>query len=186
MKHSSASAVLLIDGYNIVGAWPELMAIHNQHGLAAARRELVARLTGYAAQQGYDTQVVFDAQYNDAPANRETVTRYLVVHYTQPGQTADTYIEKTCADFRHDIRKFDQRLIVATNDRAQQLTVIGYGAEWLSAQQLWHDVECAHQQVRRQQTPKGKPSGRFLINGLDPAAQEKLTRLRFGQDDPPL
>jgi uncharacterized protein len=183
MKHSPPQAVLLVDGYNIVGAWQALMAIHSQYGLAAARRELVASLTGYAAYHGYETQVVFDAQYNDAPANRETVTRYLMVHYTQPGQTADSYIEKTCADFRHDLRKFEQRLIVATNDRAQQLTVIGYGAEWLSAQQLWNDVEFAGQRVRGQQTAKGKPTGRFLMNALDPAAREKLSRLRFGNGE---
>jgi uncharacterized protein len=190
MKHSPPQAVLLVDGYNIVGAWQELIATHSRHGLEAARRELVASLTGYAAYHGYEIQVVFDAQYNDSPASRETVTRYLVVHYTQPGQTADSYIEKTCADFRHDLRKFQQRLIVATNDRAQQLTVIGYGAEWLSAQQLWNDVEFAGQRVRGKQTAKGRPTGRFLMNGLDPEAREKLIRLRFGkaegsQDNPP-
>jgi uncharacterized protein len=72
-------------------------------------------------------------------------------------------------------------LIVATNDRAQRLTVIGYGAEWLSADRLANEVDMVNCQVRTKQQSKHKPPGRFLINSLDPEAQAKLDRLRFGK-----
>lgn len=180
-QRSAPQAVLLVDGYNIVGAWRELKKLRDRVGLEEARRRLVEHLTGFAAYNAYDTQVVFDAQYRDTPSNREVVTKFLSIHYTSHGQTADTYIEKTCADFRHDIRKFHQRLIVATSDRAQQLTVVGYGAEWLSADQLAHEVNFTASHVRGRQKPTQKPAGRFLMNSLDPEAQAKLDRLRFGK-----
>jgi uncharacterized protein len=181
MKSDQPQALLFIDGYNIVGAWKDLKKIRDHHGLEEARRKLIDHLTGYSAYNGYETKVVFDAQYRDGPSNEEIITEFLTIHYTNQGETADTFIEKSCADFRQDLRKFKQRLIVATNDRAQQLTVIGYGAEWLSALQLWHDVDFTNTTVRNRQKTKGKSSGRFLINSLDPEAQAKLDRLRFGK-----
>jgi uncharacterized protein len=181
MKRSTPLALLLIDGYNIVGAWAALKQVRDQQGLEEARRKLVEMLMGFASYHGYETQIVFDAHYQDTPGSREVVTKFVAIYYTQSGQTADTYIEKTCADFRHESRKFEQRLIVATNDNAQRLTVIGYGAEWLSADRLANEVELAAIQTRqRQKLEPQKPSGR-LMNLLDPEAQAKLDRLRYGK-----
>jgi uncharacterized protein len=180
MPRPSPQAILLVDGYNIVGAWAELQKVRDRDGLSEARRCLIEALTGYSAFQGFDTQVVFDAQYRDLPGGREVITPNVCIHYTDFGQTADTFIEKTCADFRFDLRKFKQRLIVATSDRAQQLTVKGYGAELMSADRLGAEVEAIARRVQRQQKSAKKPAGRFLSHALDPIAQEKLTRLRYG------
>ncbi|NJR51985.1 MAG: NYN domain-containing protein [Leptolyngbyaceae cyanobacterium CSU_1_3] len=181
MLRSTPEAILLVDGYNIVGAWHDLKQVRDREGLEAARRRLVEALMGYSAFQGFETQVVFDAQYRDCPSNREVITEHLCVHYTDARQTADTYIERACADFRHDLRKFQQRLIVATSDRAQQLTVVGYGAEWMSAQKLANDVDHIARRVKRKQKDAKKPSGRFLFNSLDPIAQQRLSNLRHGK-----
>ncbi|MEO0540237.1 MAG: NYN domain-containing protein, partial [Cyanobacteria bacterium P01_A01_bin.105] len=95
-------------------------------------------------------------------------------------QTADTYIEVACAKFRSDARKFRHRLIVATSDRAQRLTVVGYGAEWMSAFQLANEVATADRGTKRRQKPVKKSQGRFLSSGLSPEVQAKLMRLRMG------
>ncbi len=174
-------ALLFIDGYNIVGSWTDLKKIRDRHGLQEARHRLVEHLIGFAAYNAYNTKVVFDSQYREGGSTEEIITEFLSIHYTNHGETADTFIEKSCADFRQDIRKFKQRLIVATSDRAQQLTVIGYGAEWISAPQLWQDVDFTNTHVRNRQKTKTKSSGRFLINSLDPEAQAKLDRLRFNK-----
>ncbi len=186
MPASASQAILLVDGYNIIGAWQPLVRLRDCDGLEAARRELTEVLLSYSAAQNYDTHIVFDSQYRDTPGSRETVTSYLSICYTDHRQTADSYIEKACADFRKDSRKFSQRLIVATSDRAQQLTVTGYGAEWISAQRLWVEVELSGQQVQRKQQALRKQrrsSQRFLASALDPAAQARLTQLRFGITD---
>jgi hypothetical protein len=180
MPYSTPQAILLVDGYNVIGAWFSLKRVRDREGLEAARRELVESLVGYSAFQGFDTQLIFDAQYQATSSSREVVTPNLAVVYTDFLQTADSYIEQTCAKFRNDLRKFEQRLIVATSDRAQQLTVVGYGAEWMSAQRLQTDVEVIANRVQHRQQSKGRSSKRFLSNSLDPVAQQRLSRMRLG------
>jgi uncharacterized protein len=174
------SVMLLIDGYNIIGAWPDLQQVKEEDSLEEARRSLVESLTSYTAFQGYATQVVFDAQYRVASSNREVITPQLSVHYTEFGQTADTYIEKFCAISRHTIRSSQSRLIVATSDRTQQLMVAGYGAEWISAQRLYQEVEQATLKTRNHAQKRERSQKRFLAHSLDPLAKARLARLRLG------
>jgi predicted RNA-binding protein with PIN domain len=179
MPRSTPLAILYVDGYNVVGSWADLKQVRDRDGLEEARRQLIEALTNYSAYQDFDTRLVFDAQYRDIPSRREVVTSNLSVCYTDFGQTADTFIEKACAAFRHDVRKFQQRLIVATSDRSQRLTVIGYGAECISVEQLASDVHAATVQVRG----KKKTTQKRVVLGscLDPEAQKKLTQMRFGK-----
>lgn len=185
MPRSAPQALLLVDGYNIIGAWSELKRVRDRDGLEEARRHLIEALVNYSAFQGFETQVVFDAQYQDTPGSREVITSHLAAHYTAFGQTADTYIERACADFRHDLRKFQQRLIVATSDRAQQLTVVGYGAECMSAERLASEVEFIARRVQHRKKNIQRSSNRFLIHSLDPAARQQLSRLRHGLPSDP-
>lgn len=180
MSRAHTQAILLVDGYNVIGAWSDLKALRDRDGLEPARWQLVEALANYSSFQAYETQIVFDAHSQNTPNNRETITPCLSVYYTNFGQTADSFIEITCAKFRNDLRKFNHRLIVATSDRAMQLTVVGYGAEWMSALQLVSDVESVSRRVSRKQKPAKKASSRFLAKSLDPLAQERLTQLRFG------
>jgi uncharacterized protein len=177
-------ALLLVDGYNVIGYWPDLRQARDQLGLEEARHQLAQALISYSASQEYDTQIVFDAQYRRTPSNQtqERLTPHLSLVYTDFSQTADTYIERLCADFRRDLRRFTQRLIVCTNDRAQELTVRGYGAEWISAERLATEVEMAARQTQRRQKPVTKPNARFLANSLDPEAQARLRQLRLDPD----
>jgi Predicted RNA-binding protein containing a PIN domain len=180
-RRPAFQAILLVDGYNVIGAWDVLRQLRDRHGLEEARRGLVESLVGYSSFQGFDTQVVFDAQYQDTPGSREVITENLCICYTDFQQTADTFIELACSRFRNDLRKFEQRLMVATSDRAQQQTVIGYGEELRLAQRMLSEVEGGEQRVRRRQFTKGRSPGRFLPNSIDPKAREKLSRMRFGE-----
>ena len=180
---SSYQAILLVDGYNIIGDWPELKKSRDRHGLEAARYQLIESLINYSASVSYRTKIVFDAHYQDTPRSTQTYTKALSVHYTAFAETADTYIEKYCATFaRKKYQQESTRLIVATSDRAQQLTVIGYGAEWLSAPMLEREVGLAVQKTKTKtkKLTKSKSPGRFLLNALDPAAQQRLRQMRHG------
>jgi hypothetical protein len=174
-----SQALLLVDGYNVIGAWSELKKTRDRHGLESARQELVEVLINYTAIKGYETQVVFDAHYQRTPSYSESHTPDLSVYYTAFAETADTYIEKFCASFRYKERRHP-RLIVATSDRAQRLTVVGYGAEWLSAQRLAGEVDLAVHQIQRKKRPEKKAQSRFLFNSLDPQAQQRLQQWRQG------
>lgn len=180
MTPPSPSALLLVDGYNIIGTWPGLLHTRDRNGLEAARNQLVETLISYSAFQGYVTQVVFDAQYRDSPGQGEEITQHLSIYFTDFGQTADTFIEKVCAEFRQELRKYQRRLIVATSDRAQQLTVTGFGAEWMSAQKLANEVEITDRRIRRKHKSPHRSAGRFLANSIDPKARQRLAELRMG------
>jgi uncharacterized protein len=197
MPPSRKQAVLLVDGYNVIGAWSELHDSNRQtksqrqknsnplqsgskEDLEAARSKLVEELINYSAYEDYETKVVFDAYSRDAPAYCEIITPNLSIHYTDFLETADTYIERFCAAFRHDLQYSASRLIVATSDRAQQLTAIGFGAEWISSLQLISEVDFSAKRSKRRHRPQKQSSGRFLFNSLDSKAQARLSALRHG------
>ncbi|MDF2904371.1 MAG: domain/Zn-ribbon protein, partial [Bacillus sp. (in: firmicutes)] len=54
--------ILIVDGYNIIGAWPELIALKKKD-LSAARDSLVEKMAEYQAYTGFRVIVVFDAHY---------------------------------------------------------------------------------------------------------------------------
>jgi predicted RNA-binding protein with PIN domain len=180
MLRSSRRAVLLVDGYNIIGIWPSLKQTRDREGLEASREELIEALVNYGAYEGLDARIVFDSQYRDARCDRQIVTQNLSVYYTDFNQTADSCIERTCAVLKREVHTRSQRLIVATSDRALQLTAVGYGAEWMSAHQLSRAVEATTSKRRRKYQPRKQPSSRFLISGLDAESQRRLSQLRMG------
>ncbi|MEC4983137.1 MAG: NYN domain-containing protein [Oscillatoria sp. PMC 1068.18] len=180
MPRSYPQVLLLVDGYNVIGAWSSLKNTRDRQGLDSARQELIEALINYSAFEGYQTEIVFDAQYTTQVGDRETITDLLSVYYTDFRQTADTYIEKFCADYQRQVYRSSPRLIVATSDRAQQQTILGYGAEWLSALQLANEVELSSRRTRRKHRPQKQTRGRFLFNSLDAQAQERLVQMRFG------
>jgi uncharacterized protein len=189
MPPSRKQAVLLVDGYNVIGAWTDLhdrqtkqnpLQSGSRAELEAAREKLVEALINYSAYEDYQTKVVFDAYSRDAPAYGEVITPNLSIHYSDFLETADTYIEKFCAAFRHDLQYSASRLIVATSDRAQQMTAIGFGAEWISSLQLISDVDFSAKRSKRRHRPQKQSAGRFLFNSLDPKAQARLSALRHG------
>jgi predicted RNA-binding protein with PIN domain len=179
---SSPTALLLVDGYNIIGAWSRLCSLRDHHGLEPARQELIESLINYTAHRNFQTRIIFDAQYQKTPTSQEQYTPNLSVTFTAWTQTADSYIEKLCATFRHHpSTRTSPRLIVATSDRAQQLTVTGYGAEWMSAQRLASDVEFSHHQIHYKKRPVKQNSGRFLFDALDPQTRQKLQQWQQGK-----
>lgn len=177
----SPPPVLLVDGYNIIGSWNSLKKTRDRVGLEAARWNLMQLLIDYSAFQGYETRIIFDAQYQDCPSNSQIITQNLAIYYTDFGQTADTYIEKVCASLRSSIaQSVISRMIVATSDRAQQLMVQGYGAEWLSAQQLCHEVDATVCRVRQKYKTRKQSNSRFLANSIDAKARQRLAQMRMG------
>jgi len=175
---NNPKVMLLVDGYNIIGSWSGLKQTRDRYGLEFARQELIEALINYSAFQGYSTDVVFDSQYRQTPNQIEKFSALVSAHYTAFNQTADTYIEKLCAQFHRQINS--PRIIVATSDRVQQLTVVGYGAEWISAPRLEGEVYLTTKS-KRNQRPQKKSQGRFLFNTLDAKTQQRLVQMRTGK-----
>lgn len=177
--------LLLVDGYNMIGAWPALVRLRDRHSLEDARRNLVELLLSFTAARDYHTEIVFDAQYQALQGTRDKLTSFLSVYYTDYDQTADTYIEGLCAELQPQIERLNRQVIVATSDRSHQQTVQGYGAYWMSAHRLHAEVEMAAARVKQQQRSRPASRGRFLVNSLDPTAQKRLAEMRLGLDTRP-
>jgi Predicted RNA-binding protein containing a PIN domain len=81
--------LMLVDAYNVIGAWQELSYLRDTDSLDSARTALTEKMINYSAVQEYEATLVFDA-YNQAGGGvTETVSPWLKLHYTEQGQTAD-------------------------------------------------------------------------------------------------
>src|SRR5688572_15275595 len=84
--------VLLVDGYNMIGAWPELERL-KESGLEDARDRLLDMLAEYQGYSGTKVYVIFDA--HRVPGLGKTYNQHkLTVIYTKEKETADECIER--------------------------------------------------------------------------------------------
>ncbi|WJY26991.1 MULTISPECIES: NYN domain-containing protein [Sporosarcina] len=122
--------ILLVDGYNIIGAWPELQELKRVK-LAEARDRLIDRLAEYQAFKGWRVIIVFDAYLVPGIENKQKQSNVEVV-FTRENETADERIEKFVAELSG--RRV--QLHVATSDRTEQWMIFGQGALRISAREL--------------------------------------------------
>jgi predicted RNA-binding protein with PIN domain len=178
MANNPHPPVMLVDAYNIIGAWCSLKQWRDLGDFDAARSELTEIMASFSSYHGYQVTLVFDAYNLTTPAVTEKITKNLKLHFTDHKQTADTYIEKYCAQVhRHPLRHL-KRTIVVTSDRLQQLTAKGFGAEWMSALTLKQEVELTFKSVRHGQKPHTQSVKRLLGSTLDADTQARLKKLR--------
>lgn len=135
--------VLFVDGYNMIGAWPELELLKKRDEIQVARDLLLFELSNYRKYRDVDVIVVFDAQF--VPGITTTFEEYQVtVVFTQEGETADSYIERTVRDHMNALT----RVVVATSDAAEQWMVFQHGALRQSANELLLEINYAKSQIK--------------------------------------
>ena len=135
---------LVVDGYNVIHAWPALKALMNE-SLEAARDKLVDRLAVYSQVSGAEVTVVFDAHRTIAMANAEEWNQGVRVIYTRKGHSADHAIERIAYATQGD----GDPLTVATSDRFQRDLVHGVGGAVISALELERRVIEAEKEMGR-------------------------------------
>jgi len=122
--------ILIVDGYNIIGAWPELKVL-KERDLPAARDYLVEKMAEYQAYSGFRVIVVFDA-YGVQGSTKKYKYHNVEVIYTRENETADERIEKMAISLNN--RK--TQIHVATSDYTEQWAIFGQGALRISAREL--------------------------------------------------
>ena len=134
---------VLVDGYNIIHAWPELRELAAVD-LEGARQRLIHRLRNYQGWRRCKVIVVFDAyKIKGNPGSMEQYGDLWVV-YTKEAETADMYIEKTT----YDLSRKDHRVRVATSDGLEQLIILGHGAVRVSAMEFLRELERVESEIR--------------------------------------
>jgi uncharacterized protein len=173
---------LIVDGYNIIHAWPALNLTMRTRGLEDARRQLVATLAEYAAQTGVSVTVVFDGQARSGgPLGAERLDGVTVL-FGSKRATADHIIER--AAYRAVQRGEGADMVVATDDRLERDVVGGMGVATMGARALEAEVARVAGGVdteTRRMRDESRRSTR-VEDGLDPEVRKRLERIRRGED----
>lgn len=134
-------AHLIVDGYNVINCWPELLKKSND--LEHARDRLIHILLEYGAYEKYDVTVVFDALYTASEQSLEKLNSHFGIVYTKKKETADSYIERMAYELVHEGRE----VFVVTSDGAEQNAVLGAGAYRMTVKELSHAIQKAKKKV---------------------------------------
>jgi len=166
--------VLFVDGYNMIGAWPELAAL-KQESMEDARDALLDMLSAFQCYSGWTVIVVFDA-FRVPGLGASYRQGKIHVVFTRERETADECIERLVGEWA-SVRR---NLYVATSDSVEQHVTFGRGALRLSARELKAEVEHSRREIaeaiRAETTVKRNPLGGALSGDV----RIRLERLRRG------
>ena len=164
----------IVDGYNMIGAWPELVALKKQDDLESARDLLIQRCSNFQKFENIEVWIVFDAQF--VPGITQSFDQAQVkVIFTAEGETADSYIEMESYKRRDEYRS----IFVVTSDGAEQNQVLGNGAYRMAVSDLvrsWNEdkkVQTIFMRRNNMANPRIE-IGRHIPSSV----QDKLERLR--------
>ncbi len=160
--------LLLVDGYNMIGGWPELATL-SLTGMQAARDRLLDLLADYQAYSGRRVIAVFDA-YRVPGLGRSFDQGKVQVFFTKEKETADECIERL-------VRELTQRrrqIYVATSDSTEQHVIFAQGALRISARELRLEVEENQKQVKKAIEPDSLSSRHSLEDKLPRDVRNKL------------
>ena len=171
--------LLIVDGYNIVNAWPQLIAMQ-QVSLDAARDTLLRILADYSGYSGTAIWLVFDAyMVKNAALKDENINGVRVV-FTANGDTADAFIERELSALLQRQRRLKVR--VATSDRVEQGMILGMGAIRMSARELELEIEQTRKQRNYAYVEPNRLQKKVLIERLQPEVADKMEKLRRKKD----
>jgi predicted RNA-binding protein with PIN domain len=175
--------VLFVDGYNMIGAWPELARL-KQNNLEDSRDRLLEKLSDYQSFAGLTVVVVFDAFRVAGGLGSEYKHRRLHVVFTREKETADECIERLVGEWT-SVRR---RLYVATSDQTEQHVAFGRGALRLSARELLLEVEQSRKNIEKVIRQEPPPRRNPLDSSLSEEIQRRMEQMRRGltDKDPPV
>lgn len=149
--------VLVVDGYNIIGAWDELQRLKIQD-LGQARDRLIELMADYQGYTEMQVIIVFDAHFVAGGESKQNKYKLDII-YTKKDETADECIEKLITSYKN----VSNQVYVATSDYMEQRITFGRGALRKSARELivelddnkreideeieWHKVKKPHSKI---------------------------------------
>ena len=152
----SQMPLLVVDGYNVIGATPRYTDLIDAHAGAgaladvaslsrdpyghdpfeSARRVLMSDVATYA-QGRYEAIVVFDAAQNLSDERPDFSPGGVRMVFSRTGESADTVIERQVVRAREQGRE----VLLVTSDNAIRATVGGIPVTCVSSALLAHDMQ---------------------------------------------
>lgn len=167
---------LIIDGYNVINAWPDLIRL-KEINFEHARLKLIDILSDYAGFKGIKTIIVFDAHQVKGGLGHREEKEGLEIIYTPEDITADMVIEKLVSELSK--KEEGTNIYVATSDKVEQDIILGKGAYRISSRELLLEVK----EAKKQSTGyyKQKNSRPYSLDShLDENIRIRLERMRRG------
>lgn len=166
--------ILIVDGYNIIGAWPALARLKDLQ-MEEARDQLLGMLADYQGFSGKKVYVIFDA--HEVPGLGASYSQYkLDIVFTKEKETADECIERLVTELSARRRN----IYVATSDLVEQHVTFGKGALRMSARELLIEVK-HNRHVMEQKLREDKSGIRNSVEGyVSPEVRSKLEKWRRG------
>mgnify|MGYP000991234341 FL=1 len=174
MARQRDSEYYLIDGYNVINAWPELIRLRGN--LDEARDVLVHILTEYGAFENYEMTIVFDAFFTEDEEHELQITDRMKVIYTGAGETADSCIERLA----YTAVRAGREVHVVTSDGAEQSVILGAGAYRITSPELRRSVKKAKKLMKMEYiSAHTQPLGRIEVHErLDRDTLARLEEMR--------
>lgn len=166
---------LLVDGYNVINAWPELRELGN---LEHARARLIELLASYRAFRGIEVIVVFDSPAT-VPQPPQDIDGVTVVYATAPYQ-ADHVIEALA----HRLSEVEGLTVtVASSDSLERRLVFGLGCQRLSAAELIREVQGILSTINRRYGREQPPArAASMAERLSESVREALRQISLDQE----
>lgn len=134
---ATTSTHLLVDGSNVVQAWPDTRALARRDR-EAAKALLVRRVAVLHDFSGWRVTVVFDGRGQELHVEAVGGAATFACVHSPAGATADDVIEQLVG------RASDPGgCLVATADQAERATVEASGAAWCSPEELGKRIDAA-------------------------------------------
>lgn len=133
--------IILVDGYNVINSWEELSG----QNLGSAREQLDFTVAEYVMYHNIKGYIIYDAYNVRGEKGKNHKIGNLEIVFTQENQTADSYIEKFIAEFKH---KRHYILQVVTDDGAERQNIYGKGAVRISTVEFYTDIQTAAQDIK--------------------------------------
>ncbi|WP_196591645.1 NYN domain-containing protein [Pectinatus frisingensis] len=170
-------AQLIVDGYNVINCWPELLGSSND--LEHARDKLIHILLEYGAYEKYDVTLVFDALYTKSAQSYEQLNEHFEIVYTKKKETADSYIERLAY---RSVRE-GREVFVVTSDGAEQSAILGAGAYRVTVKELGRTIKNTKKKLRNSYVVNDGNTADYsrrseIADRIEPAVLKKLNILR--------
>lgn len=125
---------IIVDGYNIIFAWPHLAELAKDD-IDAARRRLCDELSSYAGFTKHRLVVVFDGYKQKGNPGEKSQFSNIQIVFTKEAETADAYIEALVSRIGNNYQ-----VRVATSDSLVQISSLRSGVLRMSARELLEDI----------------------------------------------
>ena len=166
--------LLIVDGYNVIGAWSE--AEKKGWSLDESRDRLMRQLEDYAGFSGEEILLLFDGYQSERTTTTEEKHGDLTLIFTRHGETADSYIERAAAQTPRY-----RELRVATSDGLEQSQVLSSGAIRMTSRELLRELREMRKSGMSAHQNQPNMNRNTIFSRMPEDIRARLEKLRRGE-----